>query len=219
MISEILAALKLIIPEVRTRGATQTQSEKEFLTEIVDTCEALVEIPDATSDQAKLLHEKLKVYYDVASERLAVKDDARAILMDVLSSARIYYWVRVLENEHDDVLPRILKNVLLRPLNNNTNKELVELVKNSKYRYAAIFSTATSAHALGGKLLWGDHPSRSLQSSQPSFPLPSVEAPEVSFAVRLEEIKQECLRDIAGLRRGDWSYLRRNDCFRLRRFC
>ena len=57
MLSEILDALKLLIPEVRGRNATRARSEQEFLNEIVDTCEALVEISDPKSDQATLPRE------------------------------------------------------------------------------------------------------------------------------------------------------------------
>jgi len=96
--SDLLGIAKEVFSQVIAIRRTEAQSAKEYLREIIDACESLVKIADISGDEAKLLHEKIKVFYDSASQRLKKHLDGgdETILFQGLSSARIYYWARVL---------------------------------------------------------------------------------------------------------------------------
>ena len=96
--SDIVSIGKAVIDWVLANNARRTAQVDQYLGKIQATCIELVEIEDPRSDRAMLLHEQLKVIYEQASQRLprSLIDREGWDLYRGLSSARIYFWLRVL---------------------------------------------------------------------------------------------------------------------------
>jgi hypothetical protein len=99
-VSDLVTIGKIVIDWLLDRNVKRTAQLDEYLRMIQLTCVELVEIQDPLSDKAALLHEQLKVIYELASQRLprALIDREGWDLYRGLSSARIYFWMRVVDS-------------------------------------------------------------------------------------------------------------------------
>jgi hypothetical protein len=98
--SDLLTIGKFVIDWLLAKGEKRTARVDEYLKKIQSTCIELVEIEDPLSDKAALLHEEIKVVYELAAQRLprALIDREGWDLYRGLSSARIYFWTRVIDS-------------------------------------------------------------------------------------------------------------------------
>lgn len=73
----------------------------EYLSKIVEFIFCLVQEDEILSDEAKLIRENLRNIYQTVSASLKgrLEEDDIALVLRALSSARIYYWVKVLEGQ------------------------------------------------------------------------------------------------------------------------
>ena len=102
--SDLVTIGKHVIDWLLTRNSRRSAQIDEYIKNLQSKCQELVDIEDPTSERAILLHEQLKVIYELASSRLprALIDHEGWNLYRGLSSARIYYWLRVVESITDN---------------------------------------------------------------------------------------------------------------------
>jgi hypothetical protein len=98
--SDLITVGKMIIDWLLSKTEKRTAQIEIYLKRMQETCVELVEIEDPRSEKAALLHEQLKVISEQASERLPrdLIDREGWDLYRGLSSARIYYWLRVVDS-------------------------------------------------------------------------------------------------------------------------
>lgn len=91
--------LEAILEWAMARRERRRSEVAWFLRETDSLCEGLVRSPDLSADETLLLHEKLKVLYDQASSVLGgqLREPDLGVVLKALASARMYYWVRVLD--------------------------------------------------------------------------------------------------------------------------
>lgn len=77
----------------------RTQATAEYLDVIQLACEGLLDLPPGVTDQSRLLQERVRALYGDAALVLAPRLSSQDLrhVMNALGSARIYYWIRVLD--------------------------------------------------------------------------------------------------------------------------
>src|SRR2546429_4474491 len=77
---------------------------KNVLRVAANSCRALVEVEDIQSDQATMLHEKVRLLYRDISTILRGRLELAEmdVVINALGSARIYYWIRILNRVPKD---------------------------------------------------------------------------------------------------------------------
>src|SRR5207245_9424295 len=77
---------------------TKVSVVKNGLRVDANSCRALVEVEDIQSDQATMLHEKVRLLYRDISTILRGRLELAEmdVVINALGSARIYYWIRIL---------------------------------------------------------------------------------------------------------------------------
>lgn len=98
-ISDFVTISQHIIDWLLKRGAIRSAQEERYLSKIQSTCLELVQMEDPLCDKARFLHENIKIIYEQASQRLpkSLIDHEGWDLFRGLSSARIYYWLRIID--------------------------------------------------------------------------------------------------------------------------
>lgn len=102
--TKIITVGKVVVDWIEKRGKAQNELISSYLDYIQKSCQELIVLEDIKSDQAYILHEQLKIIYDMASSKLPsefINDRRGLILYRALSSARIYYWIRLIESYSD----------------------------------------------------------------------------------------------------------------------
>ena len=99
---------------------------ESYLCDIRKACEKLVLLEDPSTEEAKYLHEQIKVMYDSVSSRLSTLDSSSSwYLYRALSSARIYYWLRIYEQLGEKELSKLIEERLqLSPSMDALKREL-----------------------------------------------------------------------------------------------
>jgi hypothetical protein len=99
LLTVVEKVLSWLVDRRKERNQQQAADMRAYLKQIEDTCRDLIAIADPCGDEAFLLHEQIKAAYELASSRLPPELLAsfEGDLYRGLSSARIYYWLRVLE--------------------------------------------------------------------------------------------------------------------------
>jgi len=89
-----------------THRAKKSAQIDSYIRHIQMACRKLIEAEDPTSDKVSVLHEQLKVIYDLASSKLPTNfiEKEGWNLYRALSSARIYYWLRIVEKADQNEL-------------------------------------------------------------------------------------------------------------------
>jgi hypothetical protein len=110
--SDIVTIGKSIIDWLLSKNEKRTAQIESYLKKIQETCNELIEIENPRSEKAALLHEQIKVIEDQASKRLpkSLIDREGWDLYRGLSSARIYYWLRVFIHANDSDQLQVLIN-------------------------------------------------------------------------------------------------------------
>ena len=100
MVSDLITIGKIIIDWLLSKTERRTAQIETYLKKMQETCIELVEIENPRSEKAALLHEQLKVISEQASQRVPrdLVDRQGWDLYRGLSSARIYYWLRVIDS-------------------------------------------------------------------------------------------------------------------------
>jgi len=102
---DLLSVVEKAFSWLAAKRKERAEEMREYLSEIEGTCRDLVAVEDPLSDEATLLHEQVKSAYEAAS-RMLTPEMLTAYQGDLyrgLSSARIYYWLRVLEAKRTGV--------------------------------------------------------------------------------------------------------------------
>jgi hypothetical protein len=108
-IGTILTAGEKVISWLLKRKARRTAEIDSYIKQIQEACNELIEMNDPTSDKASFIHEQLKVLYDMALVRLPENfiEAHGGNLFRALSSARIYYWLRIAEEKSRSELQQL----------------------------------------------------------------------------------------------------------------
>jgi hypothetical protein len=108
----VQALLEWVIKGIEGRDRSRNAEIDRFITDLQTTCRDLARLEDPYGEEAVLLHERLKQMYDLLLERLPDKfieghggDPYRAI-----SSARIYYWLRIVTVISHEELQRLFSD-------------------------------------------------------------------------------------------------------------
>jgi len=106
-----------IIDWVQAQRTGQNEDIKAYLDTIGDLCRGLTEVTDPTGQEAVYIHEQIKQMYDCASSKLppTFMDTHGGVLYRALSSARIYYWLQVVNSLEGEELQRLLDERSQRP--------------------------------------------------------------------------------------------------------
>lgn len=106
-----------IIDWVQAQKTGQNEEIKSYLDTIGDLCRSLAQVTDPTGQEAVYIHEQIKQMYDCASSKLppAFMDTHGGVLYRALSSARIYYWLQVVNSLEGAELQRLLDERSQRP--------------------------------------------------------------------------------------------------------
>lgn len=130
--SDIVTVGKSVINWLLTKKAKRTAEIEEYLKHIQATCVKLVEMEDPLSDRAVLLQKQIQQIYELAAERLpkTLMDREGWNLYKGLSSARIYYWVRVVDSpKGNNYLPILLED---RKKNSSSFDSLLRMLASQK---------------------------------------------------------------------------------------
>jgi hypothetical protein len=94
------------------RHAKRSAQIDSYIKQIQMACRELMEMEDPRSDRASFIHEQLKVMYEMASSRLPASfmEAEGWNLYRALSSARIYYWLRIIERSQHQELDRLFND-------------------------------------------------------------------------------------------------------------
>ncbi|MEW6323074.1 MAG: hypothetical protein AB1635_18545 [Acidobacteriota bacterium] len=81
-----------------------------FLEKVHADCQALAAWSGTPDDESRLIQERLRAFYAVFSGLIGpdVPPTDREIVAHAIASARIYYWVRVLDGRSNEELDRLL---------------------------------------------------------------------------------------------------------------
>jgi hypothetical protein len=115
---DILDLFDKISSWLRSAHRHRAESTDAYLELIESACLALLRIEPGITDTSRLLQEKVRALYAdagvVLTPKLASPDVA--VVMHALASARIYYWIRVLDLDSDSTFgsPEELRNLISR---------------------------------------------------------------------------------------------------------
>lgn len=109
---DFVAVVEKLIKWLMDRHVKQTAEIAACIETIQSACRALARVDDPSSDEAIRLHEGVKQMYELATSRLPSEflDGHGGDLYRALSSARIYYWLRVIDDKSDDELERLFQD-------------------------------------------------------------------------------------------------------------
>jgi hypothetical protein len=109
---DLVAIGEELVKWLLTGKARRSAEINSYIRQLQNACRQLVEIDNPTSDKASLLHEQLKVMYKTASAKLPPHfiEAEGWNLYRALSSARIYYWLRVVSAKSEDELQELFND-------------------------------------------------------------------------------------------------------------
>lgn len=135
-VTKVITAGKVVLDWIGKKGEKENELINSYINHIQKSCQELIELKDIKSDQAYILHEQLKIIYEMASSKLPsefINDEKGLILYKALSSARIYYWIRFIEsNDNDNELLLLLNDRNKLPLSLDRLAYMLRKEKNTK---------------------------------------------------------------------------------------
>lgn len=100
-----------LISYARERGREREAAAQEFLLRVIADCDALVRLPTLDTDEAELIHARIRDCYDYASAVLPFENtEDESTFYCALSSARMYFWARHYETLDRDELVSLLRD-------------------------------------------------------------------------------------------------------------
>jgi hypothetical protein len=101
--SDVVTVGKEVIKWLLTKKAKRTAQVEKYLEHIQAICTQLIDMDEPLSDKAILLQKQVQQIYELAADRLpkTLMDREGWNLYKGLSSARIYYWIRVMDSKQN----------------------------------------------------------------------------------------------------------------------
>lgn len=132
-ISKVIQIPGLIISVLKFWGLgryTNRIKAKEFIRHCLNECEKIIHAESLPTDETSFSHEVIKKYYRIASSivgGIVSKNDLEKI-MQALSAARIYYWLRVFDGKNSLEINELIKERKRRILSYSVRNNSCEYV-------------------------------------------------------------------------------------------
>jgi len=104
-----VSVITKLIEWLLARKREKNHEIRSYLVGVRDVCEEMISLDDHHTDKAKYLHEKIKTIYDTLSSRIPLTDSNSLAIYQGLSSARVFYWLKVYEQYGDAELSDLLE--------------------------------------------------------------------------------------------------------------